>query len=220
MLYELTFIGFVLCFPAVLLNLAVLVRVVLGCGSPIAYFLLLLVIVFATVLWVPFWVPLTILTIGWCVGWWNVRRWALQATMLSWTLTLPAFVLFGFDALEALSYISILGWISFPLAVWGVVVRDRIDTAIRRLTRRPSPETTAPVVQLGPIAIGALRQVMRGIEREARLAAVAALGQIGTHQARAELQFALEHRDAEMRSAAEAWLNTPNTIEWHGQRAS
>jgi hypothetical protein len=62
--------------------------------------------------------------------------------------------------------------------------------------------------------------VLRGIEREARLAAVAALGQIGTHEARAELEYALKHRDPEMQRAAEAWLNTPNTIEWHGHRTS
>lgn len=60
-LYELAFIGFVLYFPAVLLNLAVLLRVMLGCGSPIAYLVLLLVIAFATCLWLPFWVPLTMM---------------------------------------------------------------------------------------------------------------------------------------------------------------
>src|SRR3569833_629182 len=82
-LYTLAFIGFVLYFTAVLLTLAVLLRIVLGGGDPIAYFVLLLVIAFASVFWIPLWVYPTILTIGFCVGWWNVKSWALQATMLS-----------------------------------------------------------------------------------------------------------------------------------------
>jgi hypothetical protein len=151
------------------------------------------------------------------VGWWHVNRWALQATMLSWTLTLLPFVIVWAGWFEC---IAIIGWTSFALAVWGVVVHEQIDAAIRKLTRHPSPETTADVVRLGPIAIGALRRVLRGFERGARLAAVAALGQIATPQARAELQFAVEHPDPELRDAAEAWLNTPNTIVWHGRELS
>ena len=219
-MYALEFLmvgGILLWFCTVLLNLAVLLRVVLGGGSPMVYFGLLFAVVLVCGWWLPYWVPLTILTTGWCVGWWNVKGWALLATMLSWTLTLLAIALVFAGWFVCC---AIIGWISFALAVWGVVVREQIDAAMRRLTRNPSPETTADVVQLGPSAIGALRQVLHGIERGARLAAVAALGQIGTHEARAELQFALEHRDPEMRNAAEAWLNTPNTIVWHGQRAS
>lgn len=67
--------------------------------------------------------------------------------MLSWTLTLVPLVLVWAGWFRS---VEIIGWVSFSLAVWGVVVRDRIDSAIRKLERSPSPETTADVVQLVP----------------------------------------------------------------------
>jgi hypothetical protein len=149
-LYTLAFIGFVLYFPAVLLNLAVLLRIVLGGGNPIAYFVLLLVIAFATVFWIPLWVYPTILTIGFCVGWWNVKSWALQPTMLSWTLTALAPVLLSLGGLETLAYISILGWLSFPLAVWGVVVRDRTDAANSATDASPLARVRRRCGAIGP----------------------------------------------------------------------
>jgi hypothetical protein len=221
LLFILLAVGTALYCIAVLLNLAMLLRVLLGGGSPILYFVLLLVSWISTAFWLPAWVYFAILTIGCAVGWWNAGRWALHATMVSWTLTLLAALLFSVEFFPSwLALESLVGTISFSLSVWGLVVCDRIGTAISHLTRNPSPETTARVVQLGPCAVGALRRVVWGIGREAQLAAVAALGQISAPQARTALQAALKHPDADVRAAVEAWMNTPATIVWHERVAS
>ena len=59
---------------------------------------------------------------------------------------------------------------------------------------------------LGAIAVGPLRTVLQEGPREARFAAIAALGQINSRGARRALNDARYDSDPDIRSVAQLWL--------------
>jgi hypothetical protein len=141
------------------------------------------------------------------IGWLKVRRWALRRTMCCWTASIIvplSMIVIGQDA--AYPYATVAAAAALGLSLWCWKGVERMRGALHELLSSPSPEASRRMAELGALSVGPLRTVLRDGHREARFAAIAALGQINSRGARHALNDARYDSDPDIRSVAQLWL--------------